>query len=457
MVQTTGDTIVAVSSPPGRSLRGLVRLTGPDAIALLRGCFVAEAITPRRLLRGRLTSPIEIPVLACCFEGPASYTGEDMAEIQCPGNPALLEMILHYFMDEGARLAEGGEFTYRAYTAGKIDLTQAEGVMATIAASSDSQLRAAAQLREGNLGKFSQGAVDRLSLQLALVEAGIDFVDQEDVVPIGPIALRDNLKVILGELKDLQANSKSWGALEALPRVVFVGKPSAGKSTLFNKLLGHERAVICEMPGTTRDVLYEPWHIDLASGQVLEVMLADIAGLGYTETLIDEQAQLAGKRAIDEADVLLAIHDQMFDAKLLEGLPAEARVINVISKADLLDDEQKKAGQTQGHLYLSSVTGLGLDELTQVVAEALSGQVESATSQKLALQPRHERALQAATEAIEDAVMQLDEMQGQRGLTDVELIASCLRFGLDELAMLGGQMTPDDVIGKVFSSFCVGK
>ena len=203
------DTIVAVSSPPGRSIRGLVRVSGPQTRDILtrlcnpkpglesskgRGLF-SDIFPPRTLTACTLHLPptvAPLPAIATFVPGPRTYTGQDMAEIQCPGNPALLDRIVHAAICGGAedtRLAEPGEFTFRAFLAGKLDLTQAEGVAATIAAASDVQLHAAAaMLRRGKLGSFASTLVDQLANQLALTEAGIDFVDQDDVVPISPAA-----------------------------------------------------------------------------------------------------------------------------------------------------------------------------------------------------------------------------------------------------------------------------
>jgi len=237
------DTIVAVSSPPGRSPRGLVRVSGPDTRSVVAqlilnpvgdapdsGGGLAPCVVPWMLCRARLIDP-PLPVLLAFFRGPRSYTGQDMAELQCPGHPALLDRVVHAAVASGARLAEPGEFTFRAFLAGKLDLTQAEGVAATIAATSDGQLHAAELLRRGELGRFAGGLVDQLADALALVEAGIDFVDEEGVVPIGPGDLDLRLARVERELHALLSHSRSWGALEALPRIVLVGRPSAGKST----------------------------------------------------------------------------------------------------------------------------------------------------------------------------------------------------------------------------------
>ena len=275
------DTIIAVSSPPGRSARGLIRISGPGTSAVLDHLLIDPSCQPRELTPVRLRKP-DLPALLLRFESPASYTGDDSAELQLPGNAALLDRVLHRAIDTpdaNARLAEPGEFTFRAYTAGKLDLTQAEGIGATICAVSDSQLAAATLLRQGKLGQTAETLVDQLGNLLALVEAGIDFTDQDDVTPIAPRKLAEQVDALHQQLEALLSRSRSWGAIEALPRVVLVGQPSAGKSTLFNALLGKQRATIDPTPGTTRDALTEPMQLTDPSGRVVEVMLVDLAGL----------------------------------------------------------------------------------------------------------------------------------------------------------------------------------
>ena len=313
-------TIVAVSSPPGRSLRGLVRLSGDEAFEILGGLLAEPLPAPRRITPNRLRDPA-MSVLAAVFPGPGSYTGQDVAELQLPGHPALLDRVVRAALGRGARPAEAGEFTFRAYTAGRMDLTRAEGVAATIHAVSDGQLAAAAHLREGELARFAAERVEALGRLLALVESGIDFVDQEDVVPIAPPDLARQLTDERRLLEDLLSRSRSWGAIEALPRVVLEGPPSAGKSTLFNALLGRPRAVTDAAPGTTRDVLEEPWDLGAprlanqetagAQGQTPggeEVMLVDLAGLDDPRDRLDRldrEVQARGRRAIERADLVL--------------------------------------------------------------------------------------------------------------------------------------------------------
>ncbi|MEM1099723.1 MAG: GTPase [Planctomycetota bacterium] len=233
------DTIAAVSSPPGRSLRGLIRLSGPDAFAITERLVQTVGVDDQaHVVRHVRLIDSNTPGLLTTFPGPRSYTGDDTAELQLPGHPALLERVLRQAFALGARSAEPGEFTFRAWQNGKLDLLEAEGIAALIAARSDAQLAAARSLHQRDLGHVADQLAATLTDALALVEAGIDFTDQEDVVPIPPDALHAKLETLAAQLDELLRGARSWSALEALPRVVLAGPPSVGKSTLFNALLG---------------------------------------------------------------------------------------------------------------------------------------------------------------------------------------------------------------------------
>lgn len=454
----TRDTIIAVSSPPGRSHRGLVRLSGGDTRVILGHLLATpcDGIPPHRLTPVRLKRPA-MPALLTRFDAPRSYTGQDAAEVQIPGNPALLDRLLYTAIDAGARLAEPGEFTFRAYLAGKLDLTQAEGIAATINANSEGQLKAAQHLCDGELGALARTLVDDIGTRLALVEAGIDFTDQEDVVPIGPGELDKHLTDTETRLSDLLTHSRSWGEVEALPWVVLVGPPSAGKSTLFNALLGHERAVIDPMPGTTRDVLCEPMRLRGPDGIDRELMLVDVAGLDDVDrelsTPLDAQAQASAHAAIDRADLILRVTDVTASTPSHGTAPTQPQ-LTVYTKADLAPSPTV---EHTGTLHVSAVTGHNLDTLREAIADCLGDLPVSISADMLALQPRHEQALRAAESQIGHARSLLSPQLNAHALDDVELIAGHLREALNALAGLGGQLTPDDVIGRVFATFCVGK
>ena len=431
-----------------------MRIAGPGTGHVLQALLRDPPTTARVLTPVRLQSP-PLPALLLRFAAPHSYTGEDAAELQVPGNAALLDRLLHQAVgaeDVDVRLAEPGEFTFRAYTAGKLDLTQAEGVAATINATSDSQLRAASLLRRGRLGDAANGLVETLGTLLALVEAGIDFTDQEDVVPIAPRELDNRLADAQARLEHVLTHSRPWGAIESLPRVVLVGPPSAGKSTLFNALLRRERAVIDPAPGTTRDAIAEPLRLTDSRGQAAEVMLVDIAGLDDPTTALDRAAQEAAANAIRHADLLLLVQDK---ANTDVSPPiSDAPTLHLRTKADLATD----APQTDepGSLRVSAKTGLGLDALRAAIAQAMRDRSVSIASDLLALQPRHEKSLRAALQHITSTRSQLDHAPADR-LPEIELLADGLRAALDTLAALGGRLTPDEVIGRVFATFCVGK
>lgn len=448
-------TIVAVASPPGRSPRGLLRVSGPGTDTVLAALLDDAPKAVRSLVAVRLRTPV-LPALALRFAGPNSYTGEDAAELQVPGNAALLDRLLHRAIEAcpGARLAEPGEFTFRAYTAGKLDLTQAEGIAATIHAASDSQLRAATLLREGKLGTAANQLVDRLGGLLALVEAGIDFTDQEDVVPIAPADLHDRLNAVGDELDGVLRNSRPWGAVEALPRVVLVGMPSVGKSTLFNALLGKERAVIDPMPGTTRDVLEEPLRLRDPAGREAEVMLVDLAGLDTPASRLDRAARAAASDALRRADLVLAVRECAAASSKVPMLK-DAPIVHVATKADC---QTPSPYNLKPHVVrISAATGQGLDTLREQIVQRLRASPVSISADMLALQPRHESGLKAAAAHLGTATALLAAHPSPHTLPDIELLADSMRAALDALAGLGGRLTPDEVIGRVFSTFCVGK
>ena len=456
MLETT-DTIVALCSPAGRSWRGLVRLSGGKVRPILGSVLDQSSIRgveSHRMSKGRLIKP-SLPVLLLFYGAPASYTGQDVAEIQLPGNPVLLDLLIRQLIEAGCRLAEPGEFTFRAFTSGKLDLIQAEGIAATIGARSDGQLKAASLLRDGKLGSMARHLVDELGTQLALVEAGIDFVDQEDVVPIEPGILDQKLSNLAQQITGLLSRCRAWGTLEALPRVVLVGPPSVGKSTLFNALLGRRRAVISALPGTTRDELAEPLKLDTPSGDCLEVMLVDIAGLDEPAVALDRQMQAAARRAIEQADLLLRLVESTCSVEwsslmdCSDGPP----MLSVQTKSDLVH----QASAPGEDLQVSALTSHNLDKLKNAIVKHIGNRGVSVNAEMLALQPRHEAALRSALAHLEKTRQLLACQRNDQVIDQVELVAATLRRSLDDLAALGGQLTPDDVIGKVFGTFCIGK
>lgn len=482
------DVIVAVASPPGRSLRGIIRISGARSLDLIRqvinlhheAASVERPATIRAasgaireedgghghpmhpLLRGHHHAQLQflidrrLTLSLLAFPAPHSYTGEDSIELQMPGNPALLEQSIDSILAVAAhhnievRRAEPGEFTARAFFNGRLSLTQAEGVAATIAAQSDAELRAAQWLSSGSLGAFAHALADDLVSTLALVEAGIDFTDQEDVVAISPVDLLNRLHILYRRIRDQLSRAVGTEQLRAIPWVVLRGRPNAGKSALFNALLGHERAVVSPTAGTTRDVLAEPLIIDTPHGPG-EVMLVDLAGLDADEdSTINRLMQAAATEAAWRAELVLRcvpVNQAVGDIHVIE------QELLVRTKCDLT-----QASADDG-ISVSAVSREGLDALRRAIADRLADRAVSLAADATVLRPRHEAALRSALNNLGEAVGLVEPLVRERtaSLPNPELIAAAMRVALDDLSALAGDITPDDVLGRVFSTFCVGK
>lgn len=455
------DIILAIASPPGRSMRGIVRMSGSDTLRLLSKTLLDRGHQPLPQQRGvyraqLLLNDRPLPLLALLMPGPHSYTGEDTAELQLPGNPALLEQAMQQLEQTAASLgiairrAEGGEFTARAYFNNRLSLTEAEGVAATIAAQSDAELRAAGMLRSGSLGTLAHSLADDLASALALVEAGIDFTDQDDVIAISPRDLRQRLSQLLDALNGQLDRAVGMEALEAIPWVVLTGPPNAGKSTLFNALLGRQRAVVSDVAGTTRDVLTQPLHVPTAQGDA-EVMLVDVAGIetiDHDAASLDGMMQQQARRALQRAELVL-------DCRDVATGPAPERDDRTLAVRTKCDNDNDASNPSE--IAVSAHTGRNLDALRDAIAMRLRDRAVSLAADVFALTPRHEAAMRSAAAHLREA-HELVSAQGEaRALAHAELVAAAMRAALDDFAALAGDITPDDVLGRVFSTFCVGK
>jgi tRNA modification GTPase len=438
-----GDTIAACATPWGHAHRAMVRLSGPMAMRAA-GCHGPSA--GRALLRTTISlGSLRLPVLLAAFPAPHSYTGEDLAELQFAGSPFLVERVLQSLTSlPGVRLAQPGEFTARAYFNGRLTLQQAEGVAAVISAGTREQLDAARDLLAGRTGDSYRALTEELATLLALVEAGIDFTDQEDVVAIDAPTLARRLTTLRDSITRHLGGEQAAESLSTLPRVALVGRPNSGKSTLFNALLGRRRAVASPHAGTTRDVLSETLDLSHDAPGAPSVLLQDLAGL-------DEHAgpdQSAARAALAAADLLLWCDPTgRFDARPLSLPPLPT--LRVRTFADQPHPTHPHA--TREDLAVCALDGWRLPMLRRAIADAAT---VSRGAGIAALLPRHRRALLAARTCIDEA---LALIQGAARIAEPEVVAQSLRLALDELAELSGRITPDDVLGRVFASFCVGK
>lgn len=456
------DTIVAACSPPGRGSRGIVRVSGAQAIAIGDALFRAE--TGRRLTdvsaNCRLGGVVrlgrfEVPASMYLFRRPRSYTREDVIEFHLLGAPALLGWLVECCLAAGARLAEPGEFTARAYLAGALDWSQVHAIAGLIAARSDQQLRAAERLLHGALGDTARAARADLDELIALVEAALDFADE----PIDFIAPDEVRRRLAGVKRRLEAAVEAgWRAdrWAELPRVVLTGRPNVGKSSLFNRLIGAERAIASPWPGTTRDVLSAT--VDWAGR---EGLLLDIAGEAEPQTELDSLAQQSARQAAEQADLVLEVRDIVESAARPAVVAAVPRLV-VLNKADLLSGEavMRLAGQVRERegvpvVAVSAVDGTGCDALRAEVARRLSEREAAAPEGAVALMAEHGTALRQALAALEAAL----DVAGESGgpLPAAELVAAELRAAARALGVLVGEQQTEEMLERIFSRFCIGK
>ncbi|MFU8813865.1 MAG: tRNA uridine-5-carboxymethylaminomethyl(34) synthesis GTPase MnmE [Pseudomonadales bacterium] len=452
------DTIAAVATAAGMGGIGVVRISGPRAVA------IGAAVTGRRLPERRAVYASFLDLhgtaldagIALAFIGPRSFTGEDVVELQGHGGPVVLQLILDAVLTRGARLARPGEFTERAFLNGKLDLAQAEAVADLIASGSEAAARGALRSLQGEFSRAVE-AIDGAVLELRVfVEAAMDFPEEgADFLAEGRVDQR--LAEIRGSVARLLRDARQGVLLRDGIAVALVGAPNVGKSSLLNRLAGQERAIVTAIPGTTRDLI----HADL-SLQGLPIQLVDTAGLRES---LDPVEQEGVRRARDQArlaDLVLLLEDDregspaepppLFDELTRAGVSA-ARLIRVRNKADLsgavtgvcaVDDNAGGSAVVR----ISALGGAGTDALVEVIKDKVgyAGEGTAYTARK-----RHVQALQAAAAALQQAVELLAAAE------PAELVAEELRAVHGHLGSIVGAVTADDLLGEIFSSFCIGK
>jgi len=445
---TSSDTIAAIATASGAAGIGIVRLSGPRARAICEA-ICARPLRARHALHARFHDGDGAVIddgIALYFAAPASYTGEDVVELQAHGSPALLQQLLARCCALGARMARPGEYSERAFRNGKLDLAQAEAVADLIAAGSEAAARAARRALDG---EFSQ-RVDALAAQvLALrvqVEAGIDFAD-EPLDTLGDAQLRDALAGVRATLGALLAAARRGQKLRDGLHAVIVGPPNAGKSSLLNALAGSDRAIVTDIAGTTRDLLREVVRSD-----GVELTLVDTAGLREGGDAIEREGMQRARAELARADLALVVVDARDpDAgrdALLEAIAPVPQRLWLHNKADLLGDSERIDDGER--LSVSATTGLGLEALHARLRAHVQGDTASGAQGAFTARARQVDALLRADVDLEAAAAAL-------AAGAPELAAEALRCAHDALGEITGRVVPDALLGHIFSSFCIGK
>jgi tRNA modification GTPase len=444
------DTIVAVSTPPGRGGLGVVRLSGSDAAAIAGKILRFPREHTWQSWRAALA---ELPgpegtidqVVVTFFERPRSYTAEDVIEISCHGSPVVLRYCVERAMAEGARLAEPGEFTLRAYLNGRIDLPQAEAVRDLIEATTLYQARVAAQQAEGSVSRRIAPLKEQLLELISLLEAGIDFAEDDvSVAPAEEILRR--LDPIERGLDRLAASFAYGHIVRAGLMLAIVGRPNVGKSSLFNRLLEQDRAIVTDIPGTTRDLVSE-----VAAIRGIPVKLVDTAGIREGEGLVETLGIERSFQAMADADLTLVVMDlseplEKADRELIRRAKSQGRALLVGNKADL-------PVQTEVHdaVAVSALTGAGIERLRDAIFGAVSPGATGDQETGFITSLRHEQLLRESLNYFAKARTAVTENIPH------EMLLLDLYAALRPIDAITGATTADDILNRIFSTFCIGK
>ncbi len=444
------ETIAAVSTPFGQGALAVIRLSGAEALPVAGQALgrAPEGLEERHAHRAKVRAGDGVvldDVVVTVFRGPRSYTGEDVVEISCHGGVLVVQRLLERLLECGARSAEAGEFTQRAFLNGKLDLTQAEAVMDVISAQTDLALRAAQHQLGGRIGVETEILRGEILEILAHVEAYIDF-PEEDIDPDTGAGLIGRLEGVKTRIDELLATAGQGRILREGARTVICGKPNVGKSSLLNVLLGYERAIVSERAGTTRDTVEEVVNVG-----GIPVRLIDTAGIRESVDEIERQGVERTKQHLAEADLVLEVVDASREKGAL--LPSDNREnrhhLLVLNKADLgahPDWDQEGKG-----VAISCKEGTGMDALGEAIGEQLSLGAASWGQEAVAVNARHQDCLRRAEKALSAAREQLSAGESP------EFAAVDLRIALDAIGEVAGKVETEELLGEIFGRFCIGK
>jgi tRNA modification GTPase len=446
---TVVETIAAIATAPGAGGIGVVRVSGPRC-AQIAQALTGKTLKPRVFHFATFFDEHGATLdrgLALYFAAPRSYTGEDVLELQAHGSPVLLAMLLRRVLALGARAARPGEFSERAFVNGKLDLAQAEAIADLIASGSEAAARAAMRSLEGDFSAAVGRVFDALVRVRAWLEAALDFPEEEIDFLSAP-QLLDDLTALQTQTAELLAATRRGVLLRDGLHVVIVGRPNTGKSSLLNALAQSERAIVTAIAGTTRDVLRESVNLD-----GIGLTLVDTAGLHVSADVVEQEGMRRARAELARADVAILVTDSAHAARdggLLYECSTTATRLIVHNKIDLSREGARvdASSDAEIHLYLSARSGAGLDLLRSELAR-LAGRGEG-TQGAFSARTRHVQALQETAAHLEAARAHLQARVG-------ELAAEELRQAQRVLGEITGQYTSDDLLGAIFSSFCIGK
>jgi len=455
------DTITAISTPLGEGGIGIVRISGKDAVKIAEMIFTGEKsvteIPSHRVTYGEIvdhqSGEIIDQVLLTVFRAPKSYTAEDLVEISCHGGQLVLTKVLKQALKSGARLAEPGEFTLRAFMNGRIDLAQAEAVAELIRAKTDLGLKLGLKHLKGDLSEKINSYRDRLTDILARLEVEIDF-SEEDVEPLDRNKVIEEMELIQKEIESLFATYEEGKILREGLNVVIVGKPNVGKSSLLNALLREDRAIVTPIPGTTRDVISE-----FANFKGIPVRLVDTAGYHISQDAIELEGIRRTKIEMSEADLLLLVMDtssEIDEEDLdLEKQVGDRKYLIILNKIDIaspdLIHKNKEKLKVETIAKVSALKGDGLEGLKDMIVSSSLVMQKDQTQGVLISSLRHKDALTRAKKSLSLAMNSLSKNMSP------EFVALDVKASLDAIGEVVGKTVTDDILNKIFSEFCIGK
>jgi len=450
-LHTDAETIAAIATPAGRGGIGVIRISGPR-VASIAQQIIGELPEPRRaairIFRDAAGEMLD-GGLALYFPAPASFTGEDVLELHGHGGPVILDLLLARILALGARLAQPGEFSRRAFLNDKLDLTQAEAIADLIDSSSEQAARAALRSLQGAFSAAVHALTQAVTETRMYVEAAIDF-PEEEVDFLADTELRARLDGTLELCAQITATARQGALLREGMTVVIAGQPNAGKSSLLNRLAGYDAAIVTDIPGTTRDVLRERIHID---GMPLHI--ADTAGLRDDAGVVEAEGIRRARIEMERADRILYVIDatRQLDTEAIEretqSLPPSVAVTWIFNKIDLAGAQSEVRDTQPPRVYLSATTADGIDLLREHLKACMGYQAADVGT--FSARRRHLDALARTQSHLQEAARQLVERRAG------ELMAEELRRAQQCLAEITGEFTSDDLLGRIFSSFCIGK